>query len=146
MPLVLTVMWDETTLDDVEKMRSAYEAVHAEGRRTAFLVDSRRVRAPSPSVRRALADMTNGFAEAAHKNTIGTVVVLDSAILVGAMTAVRWFIRHDSPLDYTKTAVVALQSLASRASAEHVVFPPEVKAVAEALDRAKTEDLPAFGE
>src|SRR5688572_13764988 len=89
-PLVVTVMWNETTLTDVEHMATCYRNAHRENRRLAFLVDSRRVSAPGAPVRRALADMTNELGDVAKRNTIGTVVVMDSAILIGALTAVRW--------------------------------------------------------
>ena len=139
LPVSLVAMWGDATLADVEAMRRFYDACHAQERRFATLVDSRRSAVPSVAVRRALADMSNDFAERAKKHTVCVAVILDSKVLIGVLTAVRWFMRDNAELHYFPTAKDGLAWIEVRLARESLPVPPAARALVARLD--STDDV-----
>ena len=134
LPLSIVALWGVLTLDDVEVMRQYYEVCHGRGGRFVSLVDARRSQAPGATIRRALADMSNTFEQQAARNTVCVVVVLDSKLLIGVLTALRWFLKTDADLRYFPTAADALASAEERLKAESLSVPLGARALIEKLD------------
>ncbi len=136
LPVALVLFSGDVTLDDVAAMARFYDRVHARGSRFATLVDARRARAPSPAVRRAMADVSNKFGERSRKNLVTVSVVLDSKLLVGALTAVRWFLKDPVDMHYFDSAAGGLAAIAEALAGEELTMTPASRALLGNLDGA----------
>ena len=137
LPVAVVAAWDDLTLDDVEAMRKFYSRCHATGLRFISVVDARRCNAPAAPIRRALADMTNAFEPEVRGRSIGTAVILDSAVLIGVLTALRWFIKGNSgELRYFPSAREAVVWAEAQLKAEHLSVPVAGRALVTRLDGA----------
>ncbi|MDP2343006.1 MAG: hypothetical protein Q8O67_18765 [Deltaproteobacteria bacterium] len=134
LPISFVAMWGTVTEDDVEGMRRYYDECHRKGGRFVSLVDSRRSSVPTAPIRRALTDMSNTFHERSVRNTVCVAVVLDSKVLIGVLSALRWFLKTDADLRYFPTAAEALAWGAERLAAEKLTVPAGAGAVVAWLD------------
>ena len=144
--LLVTLIWGEVTLDDVESLRLASAAMHAKNQRWAMLVDARNAQAPSSKVRRALADMSNTFQDETKRNSICVAVVFESSILIGVLTAVRWFLKTDVELRYFKTPTEAMVWVDEKCKAENLRLNAGAMSFMKKLDTATMSDVPSFGD
>jgi hypothetical protein len=136
-PIALLRMSGDVTTDDVAKMRVFYQGWHARKQRFATIVDSRTVSPPGSAIRRALSELTNDFEELRKLNTVAVAVVLDSKILIGALTAIRWFINDkQGELRYFPTAQEALEWLEPLLAREGLGVDPTARDAVTALDAA----------
>ena len=146
LPVAVVVLSGEMNLEDVETLRRFYTAVHERGQRFATIVDARRVRGtPSSPVRRALGELTNDFQDRSKRNLVGVATVLNSKILIGALTAIRWFIREEvGELRYFDTAAAALVWIDAKLGAERQALPAPSRGFIERLDG--DDDVATFGD
>jgi hypothetical protein len=145
--VAVAAMWGDTTLEDVDVMRHHYRAFHAQGHRFVTFVDARRANVPGSAVRRAVADMSNEFVEDSKKNSMGVIIVLDSKLLVGVLTAIRWFLRTDvTQQEWFASATACRPRIEELLTAEKLAFPEGLVPFLKKLDAAEEKDLPAFGD
>jgi hypothetical protein len=135
-PIAFAILHGEVSLDDVEALGAFYEVLHARDERFATLIDARHVKVPPASVRRALADMSNRFGARAKKNTVTVAIVIDSQIVVGALQAIRWFLKTDVEMQYQTTPTKALAYVEQKLALEKIAVPDSARAFVKRLDGA----------
>ena len=140
LPISVAAVWGDVDLDDLVAMERYYSSIYDLEKRFCSLVDARRARVPASPVRREMAEMSNRLAVRSTRLSIATSTVLDSQILVGALTAVRWFIRSEVTLVYHSSGVESLEFLTARAVAEGLAVPPAARDLVMKLDAAKDGD------
>jgi hypothetical protein len=143
-PIAFAILHGEVSHDDVEALRAFYEMLHARNERFATLIDARHVKVPGAAVRRALADMSNDFGPVAKKNTVTVTVVIDSQIVVGALQAIRWFLKTDVELQYQTTPLKALAYVEKKLAAENIKVPDSARTFVKRLEGAMSSDYGSF--
>lgn len=97
-PLVLVTMPGELHLDDIGYLQQSYEAVFAAPKRHALIVDtSTLVSVPDATLRRQMKAFEDGRRSIIREKNIGSAIVLSSAIVRGAYTALRWISPQPAP-------------------------------------------------
>ena len=89
-PLTYAFTWRESTLEDVAITEEKLSAIHLRNQKMVQIFDLRDSTLPNSAVRKALADMSNRFEERVKKNVVVSVIVVNSKIAAGGMTALRW--------------------------------------------------------
>ena len=145
-PVSIAAMWGELTRDDVNAMGRHYRLMHERNHRFASFVDSRHSFVPSAPMRRALADMSNEFEQASKKNGVCVTVVIDSKVLIGVLTAVRWFVKPAVELRYFNTAIASVAHIGQRFAAEGIAMAPGTAEFLARLDTATEDMLPSFSD
>jgi hypothetical protein len=111
-PLALTTWWGEPT----EKMMRSYFAwaagliarAAASDLYVIFVSDSRFTTRPPATVRKVAADLANAMPHS--ERTLQSFVVLDSALIRGAITALQWLSSRDLNLTMVGTVERAITS------------------------------------
>jgi hypothetical protein len=97
-PLVLITMPPVTTALDIEHMRDCYEHVFAATARHALIVDSTTiVRVPDATLRRQMKAFEDSKRPIIARKNIGSAIVIQSALVRGAYTALRWISPQPAP-------------------------------------------------
>ena len=133
LPLSLVTLAGDLTKDDVDALGAYYRSLHARGQRYASLLDVRRVAVPNAAIRRAFADMSNGFAGEDEKHTVCVALLLDSVVLVGVVRAVQWFLRTKTDLRSFSSTAEVYGYLSDKLAKEGLVIPPGARAAIEKL-------------
>ena len=133
LPLSLVTLEGDLTKDDVDALGAYYRSLHARAQRYATLIVVRRVAVPTAEIRRAFADMTNGFAGEDEKHTVCVALLLDSVVLVGALRAVQWFLRTKTEMRSFSSTVDGYGYLSDKLGKEGLVIPPGARAAIEKL-------------
>jgi len=93
-PILITTFFGETNLElgkwfeEMNKKITLSQAAH--GRRLISISDATAASKPSPEMRRFWADLSNNSSESMKNATLGTFIVIDNAVLRGAITAIGW--------------------------------------------------------
>lgn len=95
-PVVFATWFDEPTESLVRKYFEAHDVLLERGRanREPFVLvtDTFATKQPSAKARRLVADLTNAQPAHAASLTIGSIIVIESAILRGVVTALQWIL------------------------------------------------------
>ncbi len=100
----VTLAAGETTLADIEYLFRRYDAVFARKERHVLIVDSTRLTViPSAQVRQRIKEFEDRTRQLAALKNHGSAIVMSSAIVRGAMTALRWISPAPAPNAYFAT-------------------------------------------
>lgn len=135
-PLLIVKLEGKLTMDDVAVQRDSYQRRHERAEAFGLIVDSRAVELPTAEIRSALANLSNDFGDATKRDCIGVAVVVDSKLAVGALTAIKWFIRSPVDLTYHTSAALALAHLIELGQSRGVRFPAACQAQVRDVDNA----------
>lgn len=111
---LLFVTWfddqDERLVDDyfAEYERHVREA-HVAGERFVLISDALDAKAPGATIRRRIMARTEAMPEFFHDVQIGNFVVLASAVVRGALTAMSWLSRTPWSSEYAATPAEAIE-------------------------------------
>lgn len=93
-PLLVVRWFGESTEDSVRRyfrwLDAMYERAKSEGTQIVTINDSRLAKRPPPTVRKLTAELIDASAVATGDDSLPTVLVLDSALIRGAVTAMKW--------------------------------------------------------
>jgi hypothetical protein len=91
MPPVLTVA-------DIDYMQACYELVFASATRHALIVDTRTlVRVPDATLRRRMKVFEDSRRPVIREKNIGSAIIIQSAVVRGGYTALRWISPQPAP-------------------------------------------------
>jgi hypothetical protein len=91
MPPVLTVA-------DIQHMQACYELVFAAPTRHALIVDTTTIeKVPDASMRRQMKAFEDSRRQIIREKNIGSAIVIQSALIRGAYTALRWISPQPAP-------------------------------------------------
>ncbi len=131
-PLVTTTLSGVVSDADLEDYCARFEA-EVLGRRTKFvsLVDTLQMSAaPTARQRRSLADWQGRTEEAGKRYNLGIGMVIGSALIRGAFTALNWLSPPAVKTEVFPTTRQASAFLLETLSAQGLAPPPEIKRVA----------------
>ena len=132
-PVVVQAIMGTCGLVDVDGLARLSAAAHARGQRFAIISDTRAASVPDAATRRALADLAARFRGEQH-HLIANILILDSAILAGALTAVRWFIDPDNMPRVVRSARDAVDVIGPLFAREGLTVAPGPRALLESMD------------
>lgn len=93
-PLVITTFLGETDLElgqwFTEANKKIFVSQAALGRRVVSISDATYARKPSPEMRRFWAETSNNAGDSMKQASLATFIVVNSALLRGAITAIGW--------------------------------------------------------
>jgi hypothetical protein len=116
-PLVVITLPPILTPDTIEGMRVFSEGAFRRGQRYATAVDATRVEAaPDAMFRRQLVDMMNApsWREGSARCVVGTSVVVTSAVVRAASTAINWLYASPHPVHYAADLPAAVDWCVAR--------------------------------
>jgi hypothetical protein len=117
-PLLIATFFGEMGLDSAEWFeRTHTRALHRQialGSKVVSISDATRSERPSPEVRRFWAENTQNSPPAVKAAMLGTFVVIDSAILRGAMTAIGWLSEEARAIEPFRTVDDAIAEAVRR--------------------------------
>lgn len=97
-PLVLITMPPVTTPADIDYMQDCYEHVFGAATRHALIVDSTTIiRVPDATLRRQMKAFEDSRRPIIARKNIGSAIIIQSAIVRGAYTALRWISPQPAP-------------------------------------------------
>ena len=135
-PLLIVTLEGKVTLDDVAVQRDAYQRRHDRSEAFGLMVDARNIELPNAEIRSALANLSNDFGEATKRDCIGVTVVIESKLAVGALTAIKWFIKSPVDLTYHTSAALALTHLIALGAPRGLHFPASCQSLVRSVDAA----------
>jgi hypothetical protein len=89
-PLVFTIYHRSPTVEDCQVIERAYLDVYARRERFCVIAELRRVDRPDAASRKRAAELEARLAPLSKRYSIGCVMVVESVIVRGALTALRW--------------------------------------------------------
>ena len=89
-PLTYAFTWQASTSEDVAHSERRLDLMHERNQKMVQIFDLRDSSLPNAKIRREMADMSNRFEKRVKQNVIISVIVLNSKIAAGGMTALRW--------------------------------------------------------
>ncbi|HEX2736413.1 MAG TPA: hypothetical protein VHM70_32645 [Polyangiaceae bacterium] len=101
LPLSLLITRRTLTVADTEPLFDYYRGLCQRRIRFVAISDVRAsTNAPDAKTRKCIADHSNAFAELAKEWSVGSVIVVQSELIRGALTAIEWLTRPASPRYY----------------------------------------------
>lgn len=95
-PVIVTTWFGEATIDTVDQyydwLGPRLAKARARGERLVLLNDTFAVERPTPMVRKRLAEKTKAQNQDHGRAMVGSVVVIESALIRGAVTALGWIL------------------------------------------------------
>ncbi|HEY4222918.1 MAG TPA: hypothetical protein VGO62_16285 [Myxococcota bacterium] len=124
--------FDEATLEATRllMLKSA-----ARGRFT-YLVDGRGAHRPSGIMRKRIGTVMGTLSEPLRGKHVAQAIVLGNPVLVGVLTAVRWFLPAQVPERHSQTALEALSWLME--TVPDLSFPSGASSIAQGLDARRS--------
>ncbi len=111
--VVVIVAREALNIADANVMMELFHTAYSSGAPYAVLLDARGLSVPPPDVRRRLSESPGKEDEISTDRGQHIVVVIDSPVLRGAMTAIQWFLPKSVRLQTAKTAADGVKALAS---------------------------------
>jgi len=97
-PLAVITMPPVMTVADIEYMQVCYEDVFAAPTRHALIVDATTiVRVPDATMRRQMKVFEDSRRPIIREKNIGSAIIIQSALVRGAYTALRWISPQPAP-------------------------------------------------
>ncbi len=97
-PLVVITMPPVTGAADFEYLRQCYEAVFAQPKRHALIVDTTTiVRVPGATLRKQMKEFEDSRRPIIRQKNIGSAIIIQNALVRGAYTALRWISPQPAP-------------------------------------------------
>jgi hypothetical protein len=107
-PIVVVEMGESPTDAEHEAIFRSWEAVFARHEKFVGLTDTRRVRNVGSAKQRArIAEWARSIAEPVSRYSLGHAIIVDSALVRGALTAIGWVHRSPAPEKYVGTPLAA---------------------------------------
>lgn len=97
-PLTVITMPPVMTAADIEYMQACYELVFAATARHALIVDTTTfVRVPDATLRKQMKAFEDSKRQIIREKNIGSAIIIQSAVVRGAYTALRWISPQPAP-------------------------------------------------
>lgn len=97
-PMVVIGMPPVIVDEDIAYMCECYDHIFAAPARHALIVDTTRItRVPQATMRRQLKDFEDSNRPIIRKKNIGSAIIIQSALVRGAYTALRWMSPQPAP-------------------------------------------------
>ncbi len=97
-PLAVITMPPVLTVADIEYMQACYELVFAAPTRHALIVDTTTiVRVPDATLRRQMKAFEDSRRPIIREKNIGSAIIIQSAVVRGGYTALRWISPQPAP-------------------------------------------------
>lgn len=97
-PLTVITMPPVTAAADIEYMQTCYEQVFAAPARHALIVDATTiVRVPDATLRKQMKAFEDSRRPIIREKNIGSAIIIQSAVVRGAYTALRWISPQPAP-------------------------------------------------
>jgi hypothetical protein len=136
-PFVTSAVVGELTVADVPHVRAFYDDVLGRKQRFLNLVDARGAQRPDSVVREQLARLTTDLLPLTKELQIANVILLDSRLAAGVMTALRWAVPAPVPEKHFASIEDAFEWLDQRGRPEGVRVTPEAREHARTLRQAR---------
>ncbi len=128
-PIVSVELGESTTDAEHDEIFRRWEAIFARRERFAGITDTRRVRDVGSAKQRArVAEWTKSVGSVVARYSLGHAVVVDSALVRGALTAIGWVHRSPAPERYVGTVPAAWDYCLGNLKAAGIDVPPSVMA------------------
>jgi hypothetical protein len=132
--VVTVVMRGTLSIDDATALIDLMKSTYAEQVPFALIVDARGMSVPTTDVRRRLSDNHRDAAELAADRGRHVAVVISSALVRGALTALMWFMPKNVAIHAVKTTAEAMVHLQSVGHPNAPADVPAVQAFARQTD------------
>lgn len=130
----VTLRAGETTLEDIELIFKRYDAVFARADKHVLIVDTTRLTVvPAAPVRQRIKEFEDKARAFAAAKNHGSAIVMSSAIVRGAMTALRWISPAPAPNAYFATVPEAATWCVSLLQKAGVAVPSRLAELAAAV-------------
>ena len=136
--VVVVIARGELSMADADEVMSCFDEAYRSGQRYAVLLDGRGVASPTPDVRRRLSESPGTAEEIAADRGQHTVVILDSSILRGVLTAIRWFLPKAVQLRAASDAAEACVLLGKVGHPRSAADVATLTALAQTIDADRT--------
>ena len=135
-PVITFDVHDHASIDDLEAMFAIFEQVEHRSGMHVTLTDASAVRAmPDAKTRRFVAEK-QAIADAKYgPKSVGAVIIVDSAIVRGALTAINWIKPVKARQHYVATRLEGLRLCVQWLEAGGVAVPESVVHYMRALER-----------
>ena len=126
-PLIISTFTGATT----EKIMCRYfawnnaQAERADRENTKFITlsDARLAKRPDATVRKTIAELSDEAPAALHERHLPSVLVLESAIVRGALTAIQWMSRNEFKTLSAPTMAAGFERVLASLAAERISIP-----------------------
>jgi hypothetical protein len=108
-PIMCLQSIGRVTLDDIHHVRPIYDAAYKRGVPLLCISDAR-LASHDAACRKIYADWSDHCLRTHHGYTKGTVILLDSALLRGALTAMNWVVPPKIPQHIVADALEAIET------------------------------------
>ncbi len=123
LPLVVTEYRNLTRASHFVELEAAFLELYARRERLCFLADLQSLDRPDAAARKRAAEMEAKLDESSRRYSIGNVMIVRSAIVRGALTAVRWFHAASAPEFYVSSYSEAADTIERLMRAENLLLP-----------------------
>ena len=128
-PIVVVALGETTTDDEHAAIFRRWEAVFARCERFVGITDTRHVRDVGSAKQRArIAEWTRSVEGVVAQYSLGHAVIINSALVRGALTAIGWIHRSPVPERYVGTVLEAWDYCLGNLRAAGIAVPPSVAA------------------
>lgn len=126
-PVIVQTMHGVVCDEDLDAMMSWYERFLRDGRRHALIVHAEAGHRPlTAAQRKRIADWQNRVIDRARPSSVGTAVILESAVQRGALTTLNWIAPPPAPQKAVATMREALDFCIERLEAAGIEVPEPV--------------------
>lgn len=133
-PVVMVVLHGTQSEDDYLALFAEWERVFQRKERYAAITDARAVKErASPKQRAVIADWIKRVDPKLAVTSVGHAVVIESAFVRGAMTAIQWLHKASVPEAYFSTVREAVDFATDRLTEQSVPLSPALRAFRSSL-------------
>lgn len=142
-PILTFSVLDAPSNEELDALFDVFRQVEKRPGKHLTLTDSSAVRSmPDAKTRRYVADKQTAKDEAYGARSLGAVIVVNSAVVRGALTAIGWIKPMKGRHQYVATRLEGLRLCIQWMEAERMDVPETVRAYLRALERDPTTPFP----
>lgn len=101
-PIVRCILQGELTDADYEELFQSFERLWQRREQFFLIIDIRQSANSTPRRRQLIGDWMKENRALIQRYSLGSAVIVDSAILRGALTAINWIAQPETPSDYVR--------------------------------------------
>ena len=122
-PVVLMTLNGSLSADDVDEMSKGFDEAFGRKSTHVNIIDARGVHdRPDALVRKKMAELVARTGEESKRWSLGTVIVVDNALLRSAITAIHWIAPASVPVVAAATLEEAVEQCSKWLAANKVAF------------------------
>lgn len=142
-PIITFDVHDNASIDDLEKMFGVFDRVEHRRGKHVTLTDASAVRAmPDAKTRRFVADRQSEADVKYGPQSLGAVIIVDSAIVRGALTAINWLKPVKARQQYVATRLEGMRLCVQWLEAARESVPDNARAYLRELERNARAPFP----